>query len=187
MPFALYTKVWDDDVMSKRAKLFRVHQSVGVLAVAFFTVTAITGLLLTIAHLKGEEVPVASNQELLVSLESLVEAASSEVDAGEPTGIVFASADQPSFRVDFDDPGHTRVYLDGSGEVLASHPAGRRFSILSLHTGRAGGVLGQLLAALNALALLLMGYTGLAMARARKCKKGDRVAQARARREPAES
>lgn len=168
--------------MSKRAKLFKVHQSVGVLAVAFFSVTAITGLWMTLAHMGGEDVPAASNQELMVPLDTLMEVARDEVAEGEPVRLRFATPQHPSFVVEFNDPGHSRVYLDGSGEVLETRTKGRSFSILSLHTGRAGGIVGQVLASLSALALLLMGYTGLAMARTRKSKKGDRVAQARARR-----
>ncbi|MBX7080659.1 MAG: PepSY domain-containing protein [Nannocystaceae bacterium] len=150
--------------MTWKGWLLRWHRRIGAIAVALVLLSAVTGAVLLFraslfAHAKPRVEPVATP----VTLEAIVAAGVAAGDGARATDVGLPGEPDEPWVVWLDDDAETEVYVDGRGRVVGRHAGidGMGRVLFRLHTGEAIGETGRYLQLLVAVALCLLGLSGV--------------------------
>lgn len=157
--------------MSIRRSLFKLHQTIGVAAVAMLLLASLTGAVLVFrASFKPGPPPRAPAVETPLALEELMARARAAGPGDPVTDITLPGDAGDPYEFWLDDDDDTVVYLAGDGTVLGSRTTKGGFTqfMFRLHTGSIAGTPGELLVFAGGVSLAVLGVTGVWMVAARR-------------------
>ena len=159
--------------MSARRRLFKLHRTIGVAAMAVLLLTSLTGAVLVFRDsFKAGPPPRAPAVETPLALEALMARAVAAGPGDPVTDITLPGDDGDPYEFWLDDDAETVVFLAGDGTVLGSRTTAGGFTrwVFRLHTGAIAGTPGELLVFVGGLSLAALGVTGVWMVAARRRK-----------------
>lgn len=132
--------------------------------------SALTGIVLTFRERLREPPPTAPIVAEHLPLEQIIARAEAAGDGSPATDVQLALEPEQAYLVWLDDDAETEVYLDGSGNVLATREgrSGLTRVLFRIHTGELLGWFGQGLMLAAGLGLCLLGWSGVGMWRSRR-------------------